>query len=239
MPATRRLAAILAADVAGYSRLMGADESGTRLGGIRAELTDPKIAEHHGRIVKAMGDGLLVEFASVIDALRCAGEVQTAMAERNAAIATHDRIEFRIGVNVGDVVVEDSDIFGCRCPARRHRRTRWHLHIRRRLSPGAWQSCGRVFRYTLAHQVALCDRAFDKAAAKLLLSIQGHPGHSQSYRTLAACYAHMGRLDEARVTVSRLRAITPLVVPTDSPFRNREDRELLLSGLRLAAGETT
>jgi len=114
MPATRRLAAILAADVAGYSRLLGADEGGTlkRLGAIRAELTDPKIAEHHGRIVKTMGDGLLVEFGSVVDALRCASEVQSAMAERNAAITAGDRIEFRIGINVGDIVVEHDDIFG-------------------------------------------------------------------------------------------------------------------------------
>jgi adenylate cyclase len=114
MSQTRRLAAILAADVAGYSRLIGADESGTlkRLAAIRAEVTDPKIAEHHGRIVKTMGDGLLVEFASVVDALHCASEVQTAMAERNATVAADDRIEFRIGVNVGDVAVEDGDIFG-------------------------------------------------------------------------------------------------------------------------------
>jgi adenylate cyclase len=111
---TRRLAAILAADVAGYSRLIGADEDDTlkRLGSIRAEVIDPKIAEHRGRIVKTMGDGLLVEFASVVDALHCASEVQAAMAERNAPIADDDRIEFRIGINVGDVVVQDGDIFG-------------------------------------------------------------------------------------------------------------------------------
>ena len=89
MTATRRLAAILAADVAGYSRLMGADEEGTleRLKALRRELVDPKIAEHHGRIVKTTGDGLLVEFASVVDAVRCAVEVQQAMAERNAGVA--------------------------------------------------------------------------------------------------------------------------------------------------------
>jgi adenylate cyclase len=111
---SRRLAAILAADVAGYSRLIGVDESGTlkRLGAIRAEVTDPKIAEHHGRIVKTMGDGLLVEFGSVVDALRCAVEVQAALAERNLAIAADHRVEFRIGINVGDVVIEDGDIFG-------------------------------------------------------------------------------------------------------------------------------
>jgi tetratricopeptide (TPR) repeat protein len=82
-------------------------------------------------------------------------------------------------------------------------------------------------------------RQFDEAASKLLLSIQDHPGFPSAYRNLAACYAHMGRLDEARAIVERLRAITPLVVPSDVPFRNPEDRELFLSGLRLAAGEPT
>ena len=110
----RRLAAILAADVAGYSRLIEADEEGTlgRLKALRAEVIDPKIAGHHGRIVKTTGDGLLVEFASVVDALRCAAEVQAAMAESNAPLPPDRRIEFRIGINVGDIVVEDGDIFG-------------------------------------------------------------------------------------------------------------------------------
>jgi TolB-like protein/class 3 adenylate cyclase len=114
MTTTRRLAAILAADVAGYSRLIGADEEGTlsRLRSVRAELIDRKITEHHGRIVKTTGDGLLVEFASVVDALRCATEWQRAMPEHNAGIPAENRIEFRIGINVGDVVVEDGDIFG-------------------------------------------------------------------------------------------------------------------------------
>src|SRR5712664_558558 len=114
MTATRRLAAILAADVAGYSRLIGADEEGTlnRLRSIRADVIDPKITEHRGRIVKTTGDGLLVEFTSVVDALRCATEAQNAMAERNADAPPASRIEFRMGVNVGDVVVEDGDIFG-------------------------------------------------------------------------------------------------------------------------------
>ena len=109
----RRLAAVLAADVAGYSRLIGADEEGTldRLRAIRAELIDPRIAEHRGRIVKTTGDGLLIEFASVVDALRCAVDWQRGMAERDAA-TSDDRIQFRIGINVGDVVVEDGDIFG-------------------------------------------------------------------------------------------------------------------------------
>ena len=114
MTATRRLAAILAADVAGYSRLIGADESGTlqALKAIRAELIDPKIAAHNGRLVKTTGDGLLVEFGSVVSALNCATEVQAGMAERNATAPTDKRIEFRIGINVGDIVVEDGDIFG-------------------------------------------------------------------------------------------------------------------------------
>jgi adenylate cyclase len=114
MTATRRLAAILAADVAGYSRLIGADEGGTlqALKAIRADLVDPTIAAHNGRLVKTTGDGLLVEFSSVVDALRCATEVQAGMGERNAAIPTDKRIEFRIGINVGDIVVEDGDIFG-------------------------------------------------------------------------------------------------------------------------------
>ena len=112
--ATRRLAAILAADVAGYSRLMGADEEGTleRLKALRRELLDPKIAEHHGRIVKTTGDGLLVEFASVVDAVRCAVEVQQAMPERNTGVAADNRIELRIGINLGDVIVEGDDLYG-------------------------------------------------------------------------------------------------------------------------------
>ncbi|HWZ67209.1 MAG TPA: adenylate/guanylate cyclase domain-containing protein [Stellaceae bacterium] len=110
----RRLAAILAADVAGYSRLMGEDEEGTlaALRAVRRELGDPKIAEHRGRIVKTTGDGLLVEFASVVDAVRCAVELQREMIARNAAAPAQRRIEFRMGINLGDVIIEDGDIFG-------------------------------------------------------------------------------------------------------------------------------
>src|SRR3954452_18110201 len=110
----RRLAAILAADVAGYSRLMGQDEEGTlaALKAIRRELSDPKIKEHRGRIVKTTGDGLLVEFASVVDAVRCAVDVQRAMAERNDDVPADKRIELRIGLNVGDIIIEDGDIYG-------------------------------------------------------------------------------------------------------------------------------
>jgi adenylate cyclase len=114
MASVRRLTAILAADVAGYSRLMGADEEGTleRLKALRRELVDPKIAEHRGRIVKTTGDGLLVEFASVVDAVRCAVEVQQAMTARNAGAAADNRIELRIGINLGDVIVEGDDLYG-------------------------------------------------------------------------------------------------------------------------------
>ncbi len=110
----RRLAAIFAADVVGYSRLVGADEEGTiaRFNAHRRELFDPKIAEHHGRVVKMTGDGFLVEFASPVRAVRCAVEVQQGMADRNVDIPKDQRIEFRIGINLGDVIVEDGDIHG-------------------------------------------------------------------------------------------------------------------------------
>jgi class 3 adenylate cyclase/pimeloyl-ACP methyl ester carboxylesterase len=110
----RRLAAILAADVAGYSRLMGADEEGTlaSLKSHRRELIDGKIAEHRGRIVKTTGDGILIEFPSVVDAARCGVEVQQGMAERNARVAPDRRIEFRVGINLGDVIVDGDDLYG-------------------------------------------------------------------------------------------------------------------------------
>ena len=110
----RRLTAILAADVAGYSRLMGADEEGTlaRLKTHRRELVDSRIGEHRGRIVKTTGDGLLVEFASVVDAVRCAVEIQHEMVKRNADVPPDRRIEFRIGINLGDIIIDESDIFG-------------------------------------------------------------------------------------------------------------------------------
>src|SRR4051812_48704749 len=110
----RKLSAIMAMDVAGYSRLMGADEEGTldRLNGHRREHIDICIAEHRGRIVKTTGDGLLAEFGSVVDAVRCAVEMQGGMAERNVDVAADRRLEFRIGINVGDIVEQDGDIFG-------------------------------------------------------------------------------------------------------------------------------
>ena len=112
--AQRRLSAILAGDIAGYSRLMGADEEGTlaTLRAHRGEFIDPTIAQHRGRIVKTTGDGILLEFPSAVDAVRCALEVQRGMAKRNAAAQRDQRIEFRIGVNVGDIIIEGDDIFG-------------------------------------------------------------------------------------------------------------------------------
>src|SRR5712671_8058223 len=110
----RRLAAIFAGDVAGYSRLMGVDEEGTlrQLKAHRKELIDPKITEHRGRIVKTTGDGVLVEFVSVVDAVRCAVEVQQAMPARHTDVAADNRIVLRIGINLGDVIVEGDDIYG-------------------------------------------------------------------------------------------------------------------------------
>jgi adenylate cyclase len=115
MSENRKIAAILVADVVGYSRLAGADEDRTlsRLRGLRSDLIDPAIAAHHGRIVKRTGDGSLIEFRSVVDAVRCAIEVQNGMVERNAGVPLERRIEFRVGIHLGDVVEEaDGDLMG-------------------------------------------------------------------------------------------------------------------------------
>src|ERR1700722_13986738 len=115
MSETRKIAAILVADVVGYSRLAGADEEGTlsRLRGLRSDLIDPAVATHHGRVVNRTGDGSLIEFRSVVDAVRCAIEVQAGMGERNAGVSAERRIEFRLGVHLGDVVEEvDGDLMG-------------------------------------------------------------------------------------------------------------------------------
>src|SRR5947208_10815712 len=115
MAETRKIAAILVADVVGYSRLAGADEDGTlsRLRGLRSDLIDPAIEAHHGRIVKRTGDGNMIEFRSVVEAVRCAIEVQNGMVERNSGLPPERRIEFRIGIHLGDVVEEsDGDLMG-------------------------------------------------------------------------------------------------------------------------------
>ena len=143
MSETRKLAAILVSDVVGYSRLAGADEDRTlaRLRGLRSDLIDPAIAAHHGRIVKRTGDGSIIEFRSVVDAVRCAIEVQNAIIERNAGVPEDRRIEFRVGIHVGDVVEEsDGDLMGdgVNIAARLegHREARRDLSFRGRLSPG-------------------------------------------------------------------------------------------------------
>ncbi len=114
MSEQRRLAAIVSADVAGYSRLMGQDESGTlaALKAVRQEVVDPAIAKHGGRIVKTIGDGLLLEFPSVVNAVRCAVSVQKAIADHSGEVPDDRRIAFRIGINLGDIIVEGEDIFG-------------------------------------------------------------------------------------------------------------------------------
>ena len=151
MTEARKIAAILCSDVVGYSRLAGADEDRilARLRALRSDLIDPTIAVHKGRIVKRTGDGSIVEFRSVVDAVRCAIEVQNAMIDRNAGVPPQRQIVFRIGIHLGDVVEEsDGDLDGRR---REHRRaigkysqTRYDLPIRGRLSPGerATRHCG-------------------------------------------------------------------------------------------------
>ena len=111
---TCRLAAVLVADAVGYSRLMGEDEAGTlaQIGSLRRELIDPKVAAHHGRIVKTTGDGILIEFPSAVDAVRNAVAIQQAMVARNAPVPEDRRIAFRIGINVGDIVIQGEDILG-------------------------------------------------------------------------------------------------------------------------------
>jgi class 3 adenylate cyclase len=154
MPTARRLAAILAADVAGYSRLMGADEAGTAqtLREYRAA-ADPIVAQHGGRIVKTTGDGVLIEFGSVVGAVECALALQHLSAEHNKGIVDERRMEWRIGVHLGDVLVEGDDILGdgvniaARLEGIAEPR---HLHLRRCVSPSAWQSRSRVCRYRRA-----------------------------------------------------------------------------------------
>jgi adenylate cyclase len=110
----RRLAAILAADVAGYSRLMGRDEEGTlkRLNAHRREFLEPTVARYHGRIVKRTGDGVLIEFPSAVEAVRCGTEVQRGMSDRNQVVSADERIDLRIGIHIGDIIIEEGDIFG-------------------------------------------------------------------------------------------------------------------------------
>ena len=130
----RRLAAILAADVVGYSRLMASDEAGTyaRLKALRKDFIEPAIEQHHGHIVKLMGDGLLVEFASVVDAVTCAAAIQKGLAKQAAETPEDQRIALRIGINIGDIIIDDDDIYGDGVNVAA-RRARWHLRLEQRL----------------------------------------------------------------------------------------------------------
>jgi hypothetical protein len=157
MAGTRKIAAILVADVVGYSRLAGADEDRTlsRLRGLRSDLIDPAIAAHHGRIVKRTSDGNLIEFRSVVDAVRCANEMQNGMVERNAGVASQKRIEFRIGVHLGDVVEEaDGDLMGYgrqhRCAAGGHRSAGRGVFVGAGPSSGTSKSRSALIRSRLA-----------------------------------------------------------------------------------------
>ena len=142
MIVTRKLAAILVADIVGFSRLAGADEDRilARLRALRSDLIDPVISVHNGRVVKRTGDGVLVEFRSVVDAVRCAIEVQSGLVERNSGLPPEKRIEFRVGIHLGDVVEESDGDLGRRRqhrrPPRRHREARRDRPLRRRLSSG-------------------------------------------------------------------------------------------------------
>ena len=164
----RRLVAMLAADVAGYSRLMGADEEGTlvQLKACRKTVFAPKIAEHRGRIVKTTGDGMLVEFASAVDTVRCATEVQRSMAEQNAAVPQDQRIEFRIGIHVGDIIFDDNDIFGD------------GVNIAARLE-GIAEPGGVCMMMPIGRSGArsrLPVMIWDRSPSKILLSLCGHGG---------------------------------------------------------------
>jgi class 3 adenylate cyclase len=136
----RHLSAIFA-DVAGYSRLMGADEEGTlnRLKAHRRQLVDPKITEHHGRIVKTTGDGMLVEFSSVVDAVRCAVEMQRAMVDRNAETVEEKRITFRIGINLGDVIADGDDIYSYCVSNREFLVSAGSARCNKGISGGSWR----------------------------------------------------------------------------------------------------
>ena len=192
----RRLAAILAADVAGYSRLMGVDEEGTlaALKADRRKIIDPKIAEHRGRIVKTTGDGALVEFASAVDAVRCAMEIQRAMAERNAAVPEDRRIEFRIGINVGDIIIDEGDIYGdgVNIAAR----------VETLASPGA---------------ICLSENAYQQMKGKLTLDVSDM-GEQQLKNIAQPVRVYRVRLDGATATVAPTLPDKPSIAVL--PFAN-------------------
>jgi adenylate cyclase len=176
----RRVTAILAIDVVGYSRLMGADEEGTlaHLKMLRRELVDPQIKEHQGRIVKTTGDGILAEYASVVDALRCVIEIQRKMRIRNAEILAEKRIEFRAGLNVGDVIVDSDDIYGD------------GVNVAARLEglaePGGISVSGRVYEDTRGK----LDVAFEDAGEQQLKNIAWTAKHRKCARSWLCPTSH-------------------------------------------------
>ncbi len=215
----RKLAAILAADIAGYSRLMGVDEEGTlaRLKAIRRELGDPKIAEHRGRVVKTTGDGMLVEFSSVVDAVRCAVALQREMAIRNADVPSDRRIDFRIGVNVGDVISDGDDIYGD------------GVNIAARLEalaePGGVCISGRVYE-DVSGKV---ETSFEDAGDRMLKNIQrpvrvyrmrrdgprspASPASREGFRqTLGAVFRSMTRGRAREAEPARANAAAPVII---------------------------
>jgi len=227
----RRLAAILAADVAGYSRLMGIDEEGTlaALKMCRRELFDLKIAEHRGRIVKTTGDGALVEFPSAGDAIRCATDIQRAMAVRNVDIAEDRRIEFRIGINVGDIIIDEGDIYGD------------GVNIDARVE--ALAKPGAVFVSEYAYQlwVGAADfyagnfQAAVEAADRL---IRFRPDKSNAYRFKAAALGHLGRIEEANKALTKAIEISPqnfdYFVRKRPTWMRAVDHDLQIEGLKKA-----
>jgi len=322
MASTRRLAAILAADIVGYSRLMGADEEGAHgaVTALRREVIAPAIDKNHGRIVKSTGDDFLSDFASVVDAVRCVVEMQAVVTVRNGALTSERRIEYRIGINIGEQAIARDPRYGpalasaaycCyrllldgRSEDREVDRLKGAGFARQALEvagddPGVLVHAALAlawFGEDIGAMLALVDRAltlnpnyargwqisgvlrswagepdiaiehvetalrlsprarvgtsfltiglahfvkgrFDAAVPKLLVAIQQDPGLPAPYYCLAACYAHMGRLDAAREVVTRLRVSGAILMESGSTLRNAEHRELLLSGLRLAAGE--
>jgi TolB-like protein/Tfp pilus assembly protein PilF len=193
----RRLAAILAADVAGYSRLMGVDEEGTlaALKACRREIIDPNIAEYRGRVVKTTGDGALVEFVSAVDAVRCALEIQSAMAEHNADIPVSRRIELRIGINVGDIIIDEGDIYG-----------------------DGVNIAARVETLATPGSICLSDNAFQQIKGKLALNVSDM-GEQQLKNIAQPVRVHSVRRENASAHAAKL---TPPDKPSIAvlPFQN-------------------